>query len=130
VSDLEPRLREFAELFPGRDDERWVRAVAEEAGEVLGAFNKWHDGNRLKPRTRQDVLEEIAQLLACTFILAAKLGVSVDDLLELADQFMARKVRQIRLIRAHPAAGQEELRALLESGAEDGAMNECEEDLR
>jgi len=95
MSDIEARLDETDQLWPGRGPERWVRAVAEEAGEVVGAFNKWHDGYLAKPRTKEDVLAEMAQLQACLLILARKLGTSADELLAMTDEFLAVKTEEV-----------------------------------
>ncbi len=99
MADLETVIREWLELFPGDDIERWVRAVAEESGEFVGAFNKWHDGNRLKSKTRDDVVEELAQLLGCVFVVAAKLDLGCEEVVGLAAEFLSGKAAQIRELR-------------------------------
>ena len=103
--NLEVRVKEFRDMFDHRDTERWIRAIAEEAGEVAGAFNKWQDGNTVKPRTREDVLEEMSQLLACVLCTADKLGMPVPEFMETVDHFLQVKAEQIRKIRASNKGG-------------------------
>jgi len=97
--DIQDRIDEFGRLWPDRPTERWIRAIGEEAGEVIGAFNKWDDGYTHKPKTREDVLEEMAQLTGCVFFTAYRLGVPFADFLTMTDDFLAAKARQIREIR-------------------------------
>ena len=96
---IEDRMIEFGELWPDRPTERWVRAIAEEAGEVVGAYNKWQDDNKVVPKNRDDVLEEMSQLMGCVYCTAVKLGVSYHEFLDMVDGFLVRKAAQIRLIR-------------------------------
>lgn len=100
VTDIEARIASFGDLWPQRSPERWIRAVAEEAGEVVGAFNKWHDGNKIKPKNREDVLEELAQLMGVVYMTAHQLGLSYQEFLESVDGFLAAKEDQIRRVRA------------------------------
>lgn len=95
-------------------------AIAEEAGEVIGAFNKWHNGYKTTPKTREDVLEEMSQLTACLFLTASRLQVNPAELLDMTGGFMAAKGQQIRKIR----------RGYTSTDTKDGAMNESEGDLR
>jgi len=74
---------------------RAVGMLTEEAGEVSGAFNKWMDGNKRKPKTEDDVLLELVQLTGCCFLVADKLHVEVDAMLELAAKFLDDKRAQI-----------------------------------
>ena len=76
--------------------ERWVRYVAEEAGEVVGAFNKWERKSASKPRTPEDILGESAQLFGNLLIVMRRLGFSSDDLFKAADFYMTSKAREIR----------------------------------
>lgn len=75
--------------------ERYVRAIAEEAGEVVGAFNKMTDGRTDKPKSREDVIHEMAQLIACCFLLSNKLGFDPFRLLLRADKFLVDKAHKI-----------------------------------
>lgn len=100
MTDIEARIQEFGGLWFERPAERWIRAIAEEAGEVVGAFNKWQDGNKRKPKCRADVIEEMAQLMGCVYYTAHKLGVPYSELLEQVDGFMAAKVKEIQALRA------------------------------
>ena len=75
LNDLESGIAGFNELWPQHDLQRWMLAIAEESGEVIGAFNKWHNGYTYNPKTQEDVLEEMTQLTACILATADKLGV-------------------------------------------------------
>lgn len=97
---LDEAMKGFCELFPDRDTERWIRAVAEEAGEVVGAFNKWHDGNKIKPKSLADVVEEMVQLYSVLLLAASKLGVHHQRMEMEAEAFLNHKAEQIMKIRA------------------------------
>lgn len=95
--NLDEIIAEFNEAtaWP-QEDERWFRAIAEEAGEVVGAYNKWTDRKVSKPKTRGDVFEEMTQLMGCIFAAASRLGYSSDDLLKATEEFMAAKAAWLR----------------------------------
>jgi phosphoribosyl-ATP pyrophosphohydrolase len=78
--------------------ERYVRAVAEEAGEVVGAFNKWTDGRTDKEKGPKDIIQEMAQLIGCCFLVMRKLGFYPTDLLKDVNSFMAEKAQGIQRI--------------------------------
>ena len=86
---LDPVLRrDFGFQDPA---ERYVRAIAEEAGEVAGAYNKWQDGRTDKPKTPDDIAHEMAQVIGCCFLLALQLGYTPEELLARADRFLTGK---------------------------------------
>jgi NTP pyrophosphatase (non-canonical NTP hydrolase) len=93
---LEQAVKDLASVFPERNTERWIRAVAEEAGEVVGAYNKLTDGNKVKPKTVSDVIEELVQLYAVILMTADALGVHPDRMEVEAETFLMRKAEQIR----------------------------------
>jgi NTP pyrophosphatase (non-canonical NTP hydrolase) len=51
--------------------------VAEEAGELLGAYRRWA-GKARRPGTLDEVRLEIADVLIVTAVLAAQLGIDID----------------------------------------------------
>jgi phosphoribosyl-ATP pyrophosphohydrolase len=93
--NLDQLAGELDDVIPERGTGRWFRAVAEEAGEVVGAYNKM-DYTGAKRRTREDVLEESGQLLGCMIVCLQRLGFSWDDLEASAGEFMINKAAQIR----------------------------------
>jgi NTP pyrophosphatase (non-canonical NTP hydrolase) len=99
LDDLEDGIVAWEELWGEHSLERWMLAIAEEAGEVIGAFNKWHNGYRTKPKTRDDVLEEMSQLMCCLLLTASRLEVFPGEMLALTADFFQDKAQQIRTIR-------------------------------
>lgn len=97
--DIHAELRKFSDLFPDDNLEVWIRSLAEEAGEVVGAFNKWHDGRKTKPGTLEDVVEELVQLQAVVMLVAANLGVHQVRLTDDAARFLAAKRQEILAVR-------------------------------
>lgn len=91
IADIEEHAADLDALFAARTTERWFRAISEEAGEVVGAFNKWEDGNTLKPKGPADILEESGQLLGCLVAAMGRLGFSFEDLLSETDRFLVTK---------------------------------------
>ena len=87
--NLNSLAEELDDIIPDRGTERWFRAVAEEAGEVIGAFNKM-DYTGEKHRTVDDVLEEMGQLLGCMIVCAQRIGFSWGELETSAGEFMQR----------------------------------------
>jgi hypothetical protein len=100
IAVIEEHTADLDALFAARTTERWFRAISEEAGEVVGAFNKWQDGNTLKPRGPADVLEESGQLLGCLVAAMGRLGFSFGDLLGETDRFLVAKAAAIEKRRA------------------------------
>ena len=96
LDDMDKYIRELTGLWPGRDTERWIRAIGEEAGEIIGAYNKWTDGNKTKPKNVGDVLEEMAQTLGCIFATALQLGTGPLELLDDMNYFLEKKAAQIK----------------------------------
>jgi len=70
---------------------RYVDAIAEEAGEVMGAYNKWQDGRTDKPKGPDDIMAEMAQVIGCCFLAALHLGHNPAELLERTHRFMRDK---------------------------------------
>ena len=97
MDGLDAGIADWEEIWSGHSLERWMLVIAEEAGEVIGAFNKWHNGYKMK--TREDVLEEMSQLTGCLFLTAYELQVSPAELLDMTGDFMAAKATEIRKIR-------------------------------
>jgi hypothetical protein len=96
IMSVEEHVADCDSLLHNRPAERWFRAVAEEAGEVMGAFNKWQDGNVRKPKGPADILEESGQLLACLIASLGRIGYSLHDLLEETDRFVVGKTAMFR----------------------------------
>ena len=55
-----------------------VMCVAEEAGELVGAYRRWA-GKARRPGTLGEVRAEIADVLIVTAVLAERLGVNIDE---------------------------------------------------
>lgn len=55
--------------------------VAEEAGELIGAYRRWA-GKARRKGTLDDVRQEIADLLICTSVFAVRLGIDIDKAIE------------------------------------------------
>lgn len=86
---LDPALRrDFGITDPVN---RYARAVAEEGGEVLGAYNKMDDGRTDKPKDPGDIMHEMAQVIGCCFLLALNLGFTPEQLLQRTDRFLTEK---------------------------------------
>jgi len=75
---------------------RIIGMLTEEAGEVQGAFNKWMDGNKGKPKTRDDVIEELVQLTGNCFLAADYYGLTIESIMLEAACFFREKAAQIR----------------------------------
>lgn len=75
----------------GSSTDRYIRGIAEESGEVIGAYNKWMDGRTDKPKTREDVLEELSQLVGCCLLLSFELGLMPSKLLDQTREFIATR---------------------------------------
>lgn len=73
---------------------RFISALTEEAGEVQGAFNKMMDGNKRKPKTENDVMEELIQLTANCFMTAKHYGFTVEEMLFYVDHFLGGKHKE------------------------------------
>lgn len=52
--------------------------VAEEAGELMGAYRRWA-GKARRPGTRRELEAEIADLLIVTAVFAVRLGIDIDE---------------------------------------------------
>jgi phosphoribosyl-ATP pyrophosphohydrolase len=96
ITSVEEHVADCDSLLHDRTAERWFRAVSEEAGEVVGAFNKWQDGNTRKPKGPADILEESGQLLMCLVASLGRIGYSLHDLLEETDRFAVVKAKAFR----------------------------------
>ena len=55
--------------------------VAEEAGELLGAYRRWA-GKARRKGSFEDVRQEIADVLICTSVFAVRLGIDIDAAVE------------------------------------------------
>lgn len=104
---LQESVDDLYELFRNRSEWRFIAMLTEEAGEVQGAYNKMVDGNIRKPKTREDVVEELAQLTGCCFLAAKNLGLKTDEILSQADFFLQGKKKQIIDDRKQMVFGQE-----------------------
>lgn len=99
--DLEKRIARLDDTLSNHPTERWFRAIAEEAGEVVGAYNKMEYGpGHHKFKSPQDLLEEMGQLVGCVLVAARRIGFFSADVLEAADEFMDSKAREIVARRA------------------------------
>jgi hypothetical protein len=93
---LQDAVNEFYDIREPMPQWRIISMLTEEAGEVQGAFNKWQDGNKRKPKAEKDVIEELVQLTGCCFVAARNYGLNVEDLMLEATCFLREKVAQIR----------------------------------
>lgn len=93
---LQDAVNEFIEARDPIPAWRVISMLTEEAGEVQGAFNKWQDGNKRKPRDQTDVYEELVQLTGCCFVAAQCYGFDVDMLMREAACFLREKVAQVK----------------------------------
>jgi NTP pyrophosphatase (non-canonical NTP hydrolase) len=91
IVELDYGVKDFCEKVP-QTTERWARAVAEEAGEVVGAFNKLTDRRVDKLKRKVDVENEIAQTIACALALAHEMGFSPVIVLNDTIEFMKAKI--------------------------------------
>lgn len=55
--------------------------VAEEAGELLGAYRRW-SGKARRKGSFEDVQQEIADVLIVTAVFAVRLGIDIDRVVE------------------------------------------------
>lgn len=88
------QLNRLYELLDKRDW-RIVAMLTEEAGEVQGAFNKWQSGHRKKPKTKQDVIEELIQLTACCYLAALHFAISPYLLNQRVNMFLDDKADEL-----------------------------------
>lgn len=94
--NLDVHAMKLDNVIPDRGTGRWFLALAEEAGEVVGAFNKM-DYTGSKHRTEADVLEEMGQLLGCMIVCAQRIGFSWEDLQKATGEFLQGKAGEITL---------------------------------
>lgn len=94
---LQDAVEEFWEIRGDTKEWRVIAMLTEEAGEVQGAFNKWQDGNKSKPRSEADVIEELVQLTGCCFLAGQYYGIDVEELAANATGFLNEKIKQIRV---------------------------------
>lgn len=80
-------------LWPEVDQtvSRNVLACLEELGEVAGALNKLADHRIDKPRTLEDAQIELAQLLACVYLLGLAIDCPPGHLERLSHEFAMTK---------------------------------------
>lgn len=74
--------------------ERYLRGVAEEAGEVMGAYNKMVDGREDKPKDTEDILQEMAQLITCCLLAARKFDYGTYKVMTAVSEFVTDKARE------------------------------------
>ena len=100
---LQDAVNEFYTVrFLNRESWRVISMLTEEAGEVQGAFNKWMDGNKRKPKTEADVIEELVQLTGCCFLAGKHYDIPVENLMLSAAVFLREKTAQIQADRWTP----------------------------
>ena len=92
---LQDAVNEFLDIRHPIPEWRVISMLTEEAGEVQGAFNKWQDGNKRKPRNEADVIEELVQLTGCCFVAAKYYDIPVENLIHSAEVFLHEKITQI-----------------------------------
>lgn len=92
LQDAVDRFRKIRGNIP---EWRVISMLTEEAGEVQGAFNKMMDGNKRKPKTQADVIEELVQLTGCCFLAASYYDIPVENLMYSAGLFLDDKRKQI-----------------------------------
>jgi NTP pyrophosphatase (non-canonical NTP hydrolase) len=70
--------------FPARTFEGYNRqalAIAEEAGEFVGAYRRW-SGQARRTDTYEHVSEELADVIITAFVMAEMLGMEIDKVLD------------------------------------------------
>jgi NTP pyrophosphatase (non-canonical NTP hydrolase) len=55
--------------------------VAEEAGELVGAYRRWA-GKARRPGSLEDVCQEVADVLIVTAVFAVRMGIDIDAAVE------------------------------------------------
>lgn len=65
---------------PGQDLIRQVLGIAEEAGEFVGAFRRWQ-GLARRSGTREEVLEELADVIIVSLVMCERLGEDIGEVL-------------------------------------------------
>lgn len=104
MSDKEYTVKAaLEELYPVLDHHDWriIGAITEEAGEIQGAFNKWQGDTASKIKTKEDVIEETVQCMACCIILLYHYKITSGEAYSKVIDFMYSKAAQIRTIRSN-----------------------------
>lgn len=65
---------------PDQDLTRQVLALAEEAGEFVGAYRRWQ-GLARRTGTRQEMLDELADVIITALVTCERLGEDISDVL-------------------------------------------------
>ena len=74
--DLNKALHEHCPEQDGGDNA--ALCVAEEAGELVGAYRRWA-GQARRPGTLAELEAEVADVLITTAIFAARIGIGIED---------------------------------------------------
>lgn len=82
-------------IAKGATMQRFFLGIGEESGEVQGAFNKYNSGRADKSKDVDDIIEEMAQLIACTLVAASALGVEPTVVMEEVVKFARMKINNV-----------------------------------
>lgn len=70
---------------------RYMLGIAEECGEVIGAYNKYSGRRTDKPKNKYQIAGEMAQLIGCIFLAANNMGFSVQYMLDQTNEWLSAK---------------------------------------
>lgn len=71
-------VAKIREVFHDQPAWRFVTGVAEEAGEFVGAFNKW-SGTSRQTGTQDEMAKELADVILTAYMAAEVLGINLDE---------------------------------------------------
>lgn len=97
MSYLDKSINDLLDGFisHGATMQRLFLGIGEESGEVQGAFNKYNSGRADKSKDVDDIIEEMAQLIACTLVAASALGVEPTVVMEEVVKFARMKINNV-----------------------------------
>lgn len=93
---LDDDVRALSAVMRHGGTERCVLGIAEEAGEVVGAYNKWAGRRVDKPKTTEDILTEMGQLIGMVYVTALRLGYGPVTVDAYTESFLKAKVLEIK----------------------------------
>lgn len=92
---LTEMVRRLIEAFPNNEEWIYFMALGEEAGEVQGAYVKWITNRKDKPKYKDDVLKEMAQLVGCVLLAAETIDIDTECVMAMTAKWLERKRIQI-----------------------------------
>ena len=80
AGDLPAIGKRLTELILDTDQARQVLAIAEEAGEFVGAYNRW-SGRARRIGTREEMEDELADVIVTAFVTAHVFGMDIENVI-------------------------------------------------